>query len=203
MGPRSAVPFYWRGEKEGGACSCLHRGHLQTRDQPGPNWSLRRQKGLSHCSSLLPSGRRLPKRVGQPQRPTLSRFILSSAAEVVMETNAPGLSEYLRESLCGAMSYSPFCQLPLGVTSPGPEEPANKRPCKPESHWLGAPSPVPLGRRDSAHSLWFGCTLGAWVHHTAGWPSSADQTGTPGIQKVSSELLPPQSLIHLVVRAFV
>lgn len=37
-------------------------------------------------------------------------------------------------------------QLPLGVTSPEPEQSANKRPCKLESHWLGAHVLHPWGR---------------------------------------------------------
>lgn len=87
-------------------------------------------------------------------------------------------------STCGAMNQHPFCQLPPGVTSPRPEESANKKPQQTTIPlaW-GAHVLRPWAGRDvSVRSLWFGCTPGAWVHHTAGSPSSAGQTGIPGTQ---------------------
>lgn len=48
----------------------------------------------------------------------------AGAADPVTETATPGLSEYLSEYLW----WHPFCQLPPGVTSPGPEESANEKP---------------------------------------------------------------------------
>lgn len=50
-------------------------------------------------------------------------------------------------STCGAMNQHPFCQLPPGVTSPRPEESANKKPQQTTIPlaW-GGPCPAPLGR---------------------------------------------------------
>lgn len=104
----------------------------------------------------------------------------AGAADPVTETATPGLSEYLSEYLW----WHPFCQLPPGVTSPGPEESANEKPQQTRTApaW-GPTSCAPRAGRDApVHSLWFGCTLGAWVHRTAGSPSSAGQTGIPGTQ---------------------
>lgn len=110
-----------------------------------------------------------------------------------METDALTLAqEHLAEwgpqrEAVGGHELAPFCRLPESLHWGWRSSPL-KTPANPTSHRFGA-HVLRQGRRNSSgHSLWFGCTLGAWVHHTAGWPSSVGRTGIPGIQMASSEL---------------
>lgn len=141
---------------------------------------------------------------GQHPRPTLSKPILSQSSGGCHGnrcSQSHTSSARTSDRVCGARDRHLCCQLPLGVTSPGSEDSANKRRCKPRIPlaWRPLSCASAAGRGPSAHSLWFGCIPGVWVHRMAGLPSSAGQTEIPRIQKVSSELLTqpaPPFLLH-------